>query len=164
MGTFARNDVVVTLSNRRMNGITKYLEHSRTPIPIAGRLMTPAALLKLYQRSLATRDAVHAAQGAYKAALAARDATEAERQVVDVGLRSWVQNRFGEGSPEAAEFGFSPRKAPEITAEARMKAVRLNKATRIARRTLGKKARLKIKGELPTEAEPSILAAPEQAH
>jgi hypothetical protein len=136
------NDTIVTGSTKRIAGMKKFLTNSKTEIPIAGEVLKPADVIAIFQDSLATRAAVTTAQASYKAALADRATAEEKRSVADEGLKGYVLQRFGANSAEAHEFGYEARKVPVLSAEARATAVLLNKATREARGTMGKKEKL----------------------
>jgi len=153
------NAVVVSISTQRIAGINKHLT-SKTEIPVGGELVKPAALLAVYQGSLDASNDVASTRGEYRAAVAARDTNEAERLVTDEALKQWVLQRFGAGSTEAHDFGYSPRKVGTVTAAKRANAVLLNQATRLARGTMSKKEKLKIKGTLPVPTAPAVPATP----
>jgi hypothetical protein len=153
------NAVVVATSAQRISGIKKHIS-SKTEIPVGGAMVKPATLLALFQGSLDASDNVASTRGEYRAAVAARDANEAERLVTDEALKQWVLQRFGAGSSEAHDFGYAPRKVGKVTAATRANAVLLNQATREARGTMGKRKKLKIKGTLPVPAAPAPPATP----
>jgi hypothetical protein len=91
---------------------------------------------------------VLAKHGEYKAAVAKRRAADAQRRTFDDALKSWVLNRFGANSNVAHDFGYTARKVGDPGTQAKADAVKLAKATREARGTIGKKKKLKIKGSL----------------
>ncbi len=71
---------------------------------------------------------------------------------MDSALKPWVIGQFGPNSQEAIDFGFPPKKTATLSVEEKVQAVAQAKATREARGTMGKKARLKIKGVVPSPA------------
>jgi hypothetical protein len=152
------NEAIVTTITKRINGVQKYLKTEKAEIPVQGNLLKPASLLKVYQTSLDARAAVTAGHATYQGALKDRDAAETTRLAADESLKGWVLARFGAGSAEASEFGFAPRKQPEVSAATRAAAVLQNKATRLARGTMPKKEKLKIKGVVPTSTAPAAPA------
>ncbi len=159
MSTSQNNNAIVTIISKRVGAVQKYLKADKVEIPVQGNLLKPAALLKLYQSSLDARAAVAAGHATYQGALKARDEAEATRLAADESLKAWVLARFGAGSTEASGFGFVPRKQPAVSGrETRAAAVVQNKATREARGTVGKKAKLKIKGVVPTSTAPAAPA------
>lgn len=160
MGTLkASNATVVTNNQKRILALKKYVTNSKTEIPISGEVLKPAQVISVFQDSLDTRAAVTATQAAYKSALADRVDAESKRQATDEALKAWVLNRFGADSAEAHEFGYSARKVPVLSAAERANAVLLNHATRLARGTMGKKAKLKIKGTLVAPTAPAAPAS-----
>ncbi len=155
------NDVVISTATKRIHAIQKHVTNAKTEIAINGEVMKPAAIAAVFQHCLDTRAAVAAKHGEYKAALDARSIAEAKRLSIDDGLEDWVLNRFGKNSPEALEFGYSPRKVSTPAVATKARAQLLSKATRIARGTMGRKAKKQIKGTLvaPTEpAAPAVIA------
>jgi hypothetical protein len=70
--------------------------------------------------------------------------------VTDRALKGWVNSQFGVGSTQAIAFGFPAPKKPVRSPAAKVKAVAQGKATRTARHTMGPKAKLAIKGTVPT--------------
>jgi len=152
------NDTIVSILTKRVNGVQKYLVAEKAEIPVQGALLKPAHLVKLYKGNLDARAAVTAGHSSYKAAIATRDEAEVSRLAADESLKAWVLARFGADSVEAGEFGFAPRKKPEVSAETRAAAVLQNKATRDARGTVGKKKKLQIKGVVPTSTAPAAPA------
>jgi hypothetical protein len=160
MSNPTNNNAIVTVITKRINAVQKHLKAEKADIPVNGRLLKPALLLKLYQRSLDARAAVTAGHAAYQGALKDRTAAEAERLAADESLKAWVLARFGAGSVEASEFGFEARKVPVVSATTRAAAVAQSKATRLARGTVGRKKKLEIKGVVPTSPAPAAPATP----
>jgi hypothetical protein len=134
--------------------ILRYASAQRTREEVTARLQ---ALIDL-------RGEVEAA----KAALAAKlheEETLAPALCKDMdAFEAFVRVTFGD-SPEAlADFGLLPPKAPApLTTEQHQVAVAKRKATREARGTRGKRARLRIKGDVvgvvttPVKAEPEVV-------
>lgn len=124
----------------------------KTPVTLDGTATTAAALVALYQDVLDRQAAVATTRAQHKVALAARDAAIAECLARDRALQVWVRCRFGVRSQEAHDFGAESRKAASVSAQTRAMAVQKAKATRVARHTMGKKQRLKIKGDAASQA------------
>jgi hypothetical protein len=157
------NDTTVSLYAKRISATKKYVSNLKSEIPVGGEVLKPAGVLNAFQDCLDKRTAVTVTQSAYKSALADRVESDERFRVTDEAMKGWVLNRFGVGSTEAIEFGYSARKAPTVSAADRATAVLLNQATRKARGTIGKREKLKIKGTLdvPTApAAPAIVSAP----
>lgn len=160
MGKRFSHDAIVASARRRLAAMKKHLAGRKVTIPLAGKLLTPAQVAAIFQESLDTQAAVAQKLAAYKGAIAARDAAEKRRLAADEAMKSWALQLFGDGSIEATEFGYAARKKPEISAEDRAKAVELRRATRAARRTMGKKQKLKIRGVVPPVAAAAPASSP----
>jgi hypothetical protein len=141
--SFRKASIVVASCQQRLRAIDAHLDPA-TKVPVDGRRLTPKQVAAAYRRSLETRERVVAAEAVLKKALAERDAAEKERQVIDRGLRNWIKHAFP--LEVLLAFGFEPDKSgyksPEVLAVAAEKA----RATRLARKTMGKKQRLAIRG------------------
>ena len=158
MGTSTNNATIVKQSTQRIAALQKHVS-AKTEIPIAGKKVKGAALVALYQSVLDTGEAVTSTKGTYKLALSARVQAEQQRKAADESLRSWVLITYGPESQEAHDFGFVPKVRATVSTDTRATAVALGKATRKARGTMGKKARLKVKGTLETPvAAPEVVA------
>ncbi len=144
--SFRKASVVVAICQERLRAVEDYLDPAVT-MAVAGQLLTKKQVAARYQRCLDARSRVVAAQAALKGALAERDAAEKERQLTDPALRAWVTGLFGMGSAEFRAFGFVPDKKGHRSAEVQARAAERALATRAARKTMGSKQRLKIKGE-----------------
>lgn len=163
------NDKVVSNNNQRITAVQKHITAAKPEIPVAGKLVKPAAFVAVFQKSLDAHAAVLAKRAEYKAAVAERRAADAERRLYDDALKSWVLQRFGADSHVTHEFGYAARKLGEPNTETKAQAVKLAKATRVARGTVGKKEKLKIKGSLEphdhvTEPAPAHVTEPAPAH
>jgi hypothetical protein len=129
---------------QRLIGIEKYVLDPKTTIDIDGKTYTLAQLKAVYQDELDVR--------VLKALLTKRARVHAQRLAADRALKPWVLNKFGGKSGQPLEFGFPPAKVTVLTSDQKLRAVELRKATRDARRTMGKRQKEKIKGVLPAEA------------
>ena len=145
------NDAIVTVITKRINGIQKHLKAAKVAIPVQGALLKPSSLLGIYQKSLDARAAVTAGRATYQGALKDREEAEVDRLAADESLKGWVLSRFGAGSAEASEFGYAPRKAPEVSAATRAAAVEQSRATRQARGTVGKKEKADANPRAPVD-------------
>jgi hypothetical protein len=157
MTTKINNSTIVTNNTKRISAMKKYVT-SKTEIPIGGAVLKPAQIIAVFQNSLDKRAAVTATQAEYRSAVAERVEAESTLQATDDSLKQWVLNRFGANSAEAIEFGYSARRTPAVSAAVRATAVQLNKATRLARGTIRKQDKLKIKGTLVAPTAPAAPA------
>jgi len=145
--------VITALSLKRIAGLRAHVPNDAR-IGIAGVPHTLDDLVAVYQATLDEHTELLKLRAQIAAVLAKRSETDAKRQALDFPLKNWVLNTFGAESRAAHEIGFrAPRKgtkSPEDVANA----VKLAKATREARRTMGRKQRLEIKGVLPAPIDP----------
>ncbi len=154
MKKFASSTVVSSCA-ARISAIKKHLV-AKDQVFVGGEEVEASSLIGVYQEALDTRAATVTAKGEYASSLAARNAGEAKRLEADAALQPYVFQRFGANSTEAHDFGFYPRKVTEKSVAVRAKASLLGQATRQARGTMGKKAKLKIKGSLSSEASTAL--------
>jgi hypothetical protein len=68
------------------------------------------------------------------------------------GFKSYLQGHYGRGSPELQKFGFTAQKPMQKAAVTKARAAKQNVATRKARGTTGKKAKVNIKGVVASDA------------
>jgi hypothetical protein len=139
-------------------GIQKHL--LTTPsLPLAGTAYTPADLVTLIQSRTTQAATVAAASATWHSAVAAEKALNAKLKPILQGLQQYVLNTFGSASPTIADFGYSApaRKAPDP--DTLVVAAAKAKATRVARGTLGKVQKQKVKGTVPTTAAPAPSAS-----
>src|SRR6185437_9072753 len=108
-----------------------------------------------YQADLDTRSALVKSRAQVKVDLAARKSAADKRSEVEPWLKNWVQEKFGESSTVAHEFGFAPRRVGVKSAKTKAEAVELAQATREARHTMGKKKKQEIKGSVAPPNPPA---------
>ena len=156
------NDAIVTSTNQVLLAVGAHMP-AKTEIPVAGERMSTADIKAGLKAHLDARADVVVKEGEYKQSLATRLAAQAKAEAIVGALEPWVLNTYGPTSAEAHAFGFSARKVTKPDAATTAKAVVLRQATRLARGTVGPKAKLKIKGTLPAVAAPPpapVQAAP----
>ncbi len=141
--------------NRKIVGaIRKHLTESVT---LEGVKYTPARLAKMFQNGIDIADATDVASKAWHTAVATEKATTQELSGVQTSLRNHVSAAFGAASDEFADFGFTPKAVRTVDAKTKAEAVVKRAATRVARGTKGKRARLKVTG---ATAAAAVSAAP----
>jgi protein-disulfide isomerase-like protein with CxxC motif len=131
-----------------MAGMTKHYGDQQV-IRLAGHDFDPAALQAFLEAAIASSDATVQARAAWAKAVDAERANRAETSKVLGAIRHLVLGNHGDSmavSEELAAFGFAPRSPRKVTSAENVDAAAKRKATRKARGTLGKKARLKIHG------------------
>ena len=114
---------------------------------------------QLLQSRIDAASATEAARAKWLTASAAELEKTTACEEVLLALKSHLVTTYGASSQIVADFGFTPKQR-QTTADVTAKAVVKRKATREARGTMGKRQRLKIKGEVPSEASPATPAAP----
>jgi len=150
------NTTVIDASIRRLRALESYVDDN-TKIALNGRKLALAEVLAIYQESLDSRADLARQRAAAKAAMERRATAEAARLEADRALKAWALNEFGIESKEAIDFGFPPARKPQITVEAKARAVARRMATREARHTMGKRQKEEIRGTLAVAA---ALASP----
>ena len=120
------------------------------------------ALVQLLQGLVAAMMAQTAAETAAKDALAALRETQTQTDPVLQALKELLLAQFGNATQTLADFGLAPRKArAPLTVEQKAAAKAKRAATRIARGTMGPRAKLAIKGTIavPVAAAPAAATA-----
>jgi hypothetical protein len=160
--SFTNNDKNISICNERLAALAKFTSAADVVL-VDGVSFTQPQVVAAYQSPLDARKAVTGARAAENVAVKKRQAADAERRKVDIGLRAFVVNKFGANSSEAQEFGFAkkPAKQPKVAAKA--VAVEKAAATKKARGILGKKARRAIKAPPAPQPAPTPSAAPAPA-
>ena len=128
-----------------LEGIQKDLQHMPA-LYLGGKTYTPATLTAYIGSRIAAANRIITAKAEWLAAIKAYKDLDADAAIVVHDLKALVLGAFGRESVKLADFGFRPRKKPVLTPEQKAAAVEKRKATRLARGTMGPKAKLAIKG------------------
>jgi hypothetical protein len=128
-----------------LEGINKDLQ-TMSVLPLGATTYSPGSLAAFIQSRIDAANAVNTTRAAWLDALKTYEAINTQAKVVITDLRYLVMAAFGPTSPKLADFGFKPPKVAVMTTEQRSAAALKGKATREARRTMGKKQKAKIKG------------------
>jgi hypothetical protein len=146
----------VARDQQLIDGITKHLGRS-TAIFVLGKKYTISQIVALLKERIAKVSAASAAKAVWTEAVKAdRQHTQTTQELV-VGVRQTLLTMFA-SVDVLADFGISPRKTRKVLLSTeKADAVAKAKATRKARHTMGKKEKLKIKGDSPA---PPAHAAP----
>ena len=146
MASPKQNDVIAEL-RALVNGIQSNLP--TTTLTVAGKSLPPAQLLAFVQSCLASLTTVQAARGALTDAIVADRAFQAQNQATLKAIRSMIALMFVDNVSKLAEFGLTPPKerAP-LSAEALLSRAAKSRATRAKRRTMGKRQKAAIKGDV----------------
>ena len=139
-------------------GISKDLK-TVSSLSLAGTKYTPTTLTDLIQSRISAANAVATARANWLAAVKTYQAVFTVVQEVESGLKQYVINAYGKTSTVLADFGFVVSKRATQTTEDLTLAIQKRAATRLARGTMSKKAKAKIKGTVPTPAQPTVPTA-----
>jgi hypothetical protein len=132
-------------------------------LPAKGTVYDQATLIQTADGHLAFYKAVHDLVINLKKGRDDRDANEPKAEDFVARIRAAAASAYGEDSTEFSDLGFSPRKkAVELTSEQKKLKVARAQATRVARHTLGSRARKAVKGVVnPPESTAGEPAAPD---
>jgi hypothetical protein len=148
--------------NRKIVGAIQ--KHLSGTVTLEGVKYTPSRLAKMFQNGIDVADATDVASKAWHTAVATEKANTQELSGVQTTLRDHVSATFGPASTEFADFGFTPRAVRTVDAKTKADAVVKRAATRVARNTMGKRAKLKVTGATAaaaaSAASPATPAAP----
>jgi hypothetical protein len=177
LATAKEGGVIMTTSNKRsdviaadqamITGINKFLTQIAS-LPVGGQSMTPADIVKVFQERLDTGHAVQTAEAARVAAIKADRDLRVKTTATVQSVRRIVLGMFSQAPDTLAVFGLKAPKVVKKKVDVKAAAVAKSNATRKARNTLGKKAKLAVKGATPvgkTEpvqapATPAVPATP----
>jgi hypothetical protein len=139
-------------------GIQKNLQNVSS-LPLAASTYTMATLVQLVQSRIDAANTVVNARAHWVDASAAYGALNTQVTQVVRDLRQYVISVYGKDSPVLADFGFTPSKRTPLTPEQLVARAQKAAATRVARGTMGKKQKAKIKGTVATTAPATPPAA-----
>jgi hypothetical protein len=149
------------LDQQAIEGVRTNLE-GMSELHLGGRKFTPASLEAFLQARIDAANGILAARAAWLDATRRYEALDRDTSVVVRDLKRLAIGAFGEQSPRLADFGFRATQSSPWPPEKVQAAVAKRAATRAARNTMGRKARLAIKGTVePTPAHPAGPTAPE---
>ena len=156
-----RNRTTTLATDRQaVQGVQKNLQGMST-LYLAGQTFTPATLEERIQARVDLATRIATAEAAWRKAIADYRAIDKQTDLVLRDLRRLVVGAYGDDSPKLAEFGFAAPRRVQWTEEQKQAAVAKRAATRAARRTMGPKAKLKIRGTVE-EAVPATERSPGQ--
>jgi hypothetical protein len=140
-----------------INGIQKFLTQYAS-LTVGSQSVAPADIVKDLQDRITLANAVVTAEASRAAAIKANLDKRAQTATLLSSLRGLVRAMFTQSPDTLAAFGLKAPKASKKTVAVKAVAVALNVATRKARNTMGKKAKLKVKGTLPAATSGSAAA------
>jgi hypothetical protein len=135
------------------SGLASQPPGGQTSLLLEGTSVPVPELVTEFQAYAATYQAVEDADTAYRKALAARAAIEAQAKRRRDAARAALKGALGKTNPALTAYGITPdREHRPLTVEEEALKVARAKATRAARHTMGKKQKLAIKGEVAPKA------------
>lgn len=140
----AEYKALITGINSELAGETHFM--------LNGTLMAKPELVAHFQSRLDAAEKTKTQRTALHATVGAEHALNLEIAPLRMGFKTYLQSRYGKNSPELQKFGFTPAKKPQRPVAAKATGIAKNQATRKARNTIGKKAKLQIKGTVPSSS------------
>jgi hypothetical protein len=148
---------VIADDQAMIDGITKFLSGIGS-LPVGSQTMTPADIVKVFQERIDAAKAAIAAEATRAAAVKADRDERAKTAAFVRAFRRIVIGMFQESPDTLAVFHLTAPKVAKKKVTTKAQALAKSTATRKARNTLGKKAKLKIHGTaappLDTTAKP----------
>ncbi len=141
----------LALAQKTNQGVDKYFA-SITSLLIAGASITPAALKAIFQDDIDQTNALDALEAQAKQQRAKQKAARKKATGTRQNLRTYLLGSYGTAALQMLQdFGFTVPKprGGKKTASTKAQAVVQAKATRVARHTMGKRQKAKIKGSAP---------------
>lgn len=132
-----------------ITGIQKFLAQIAT-LPVGGTNMTPASIVTVFQNRITIGQAAQTAEAARTAAVKADRDERTNTAAFVQAFRRIVVGMFQQAPDTLAVFGLTAPKARKTSVATKATAVAKNKATRVARGTVGPKKKLSIKGTATT--------------
>ena len=150
----AEYSALVAGINAELANVTDYV--------INGVAFSKAELIAQFQGRVDAAQTTKKARTALQVAVAAEREMQVEAAPLRAGFKGYLSSRFGKNSPELQKFGFAPAKKPQKPVASKAAGIAKGQATRQARHTTGKKAKLKVKGTAqpaPAPASPPAAKA-----
>src|SRR5215472_16649023 len=133
---------------------------SDTPsLVVGGVTYTPSEAIAKVDSFLAVQTNAANAKNAYHTAITNEKTSNLAARTFRAQMHGYCIARYGADSPKLAEFSFTPAKPKKSLVTTKAIAAAKTKAARVARNTMGKKQKLKIKGSV----DPKLVEALGQA-
>jgi hypothetical protein len=120
-----------------------------TSFLLATQTVPKTALVQVCSTYLAAVAATAAAKAEVQTCLAAERSALLAFTSNRALMKTFLEARYGKGSPELLKFGFTPAKPRKVSVKAMAAGIEQGKLTRAERHTMGKKQRLEIKPVAP---------------
>jgi hypothetical protein len=128
-------------------GLLKYYKSTDT-FQLAQGVFTRDEIIALVQKFIAACQGTQEANQEWRAAIQAERTLELGMRTLRKGVRGIVLARFGTDGPPILKFGFTLPKVQPKTTETKAIAAAKGQATRVARGTMSKAEKKKIKGNV----------------
>jgi hypothetical protein len=129
-----------------LRGITKRLVAGKT-YSVDGKTYSPKEIAARYQAYLDALEGLRSARAALRLAVANERKVARQLAALTVGLKTMLTVQFGTSNVVLADFGWSvPKKPGPKTVAGKVAGAAKARATRAARKTMGKRQREKVKG------------------
>ena len=160
MATNTRNNSALKI-NKLFAGIQKrFPALNITSFPVGGSIMTYAQFLSAMQPIVDMANAVLTSKSAWQTAVQAERAKATQTKIFLAAVRQAIYVLFGNNPDALADFGLLPKKVrTPMTPAARVVAAAKSAATRKARGTSGKKAKLAVHGTVASTISVSTTGA-----
>ena len=145
--TQARDTQLIAGIQKRLQGFP--------PMTLGGVSYTPATLVDLFQGQINAINSVSSLKAQWHDTIQTEKAVRLHMTLVIQGIKALVLQNFPGNTEALADFGFTAKKRAVQTAEQKAAAAQKRAATRVARNTMGPKAKLAVKG---------VVATPPPAH
>jgi hypothetical protein len=152
----AQKATLAALLAALVNGINTELA-GVNPIALDGVSYARADLLARIQAVLDAIASVKAARTTLSQVVASQKAAIVQGRSLRAAMKRFLQSKYGPNSPQLQKFGFAPARTPKTPIQTKAQAKVKAAATRTARGTKGKKAKLAIHGSPAASTAPSAL-------
>jgi collagenase-like PrtC family protease len=126
--------------------------HVLSAILLGGQTVSSTQIVAVFQAFLQATTDLETAKVAYQQKLAAQQAALTSANTMAALLKAYAQGAYGKQNPIMADFGFSVAKATVKSVKVKAAAAVKSAATRVARNTMGPKAKEAIHGTVPATA------------
>ena len=140
----------VAADQAMIHGVLKFLAQFAT-LPVEGKNMTPTDIVNVFQARINAAANAQTAEAARATAVTADRDERATTAGTVAAVRRIVLGMFNKNPDTLAVFGLKGLKTRKPKVAVKAAAVAKNKATRVARGTVGPKKKLAIKGTVPAD-------------
>ncbi len=139
---------LVILVQAFLAGINTEMPNVQT-FPLEGQSIPRATLLALFQAFLDADAKSASTKTAWRSAASAEQALIAQIRPLAAAFKGALQSQYGKASPTLLKFGIAPTRPRATTVAAKMVGVVKGASTRVERKTMSKKQKQAIVGQVP---------------